>query len=150
MTIIVILAVIGLGLAIKALLRTRNDRAKREKALNCALESGIALDDDGNIHAGLTYASMRAREEISGVRLSGREAEFLKLIQLISEGPQSADEIRFLLDRGYEPVVRPDGLVYVPCAENEHLSIPGEIPLEVGDLIEMEVERITGCAQSNP
>jgi hypothetical protein len=150
MTVIVILTAIGLGLAITGFIRKRNDRAEREKSLHSALDTGLALDDDGNVHAGLTYASMRAREEITGIRFSGREAEFLKLIQLISEGPQSADEIRFLLERGYEAVVRPDGHVYVPCVENEHLSTPGEICLELEDLQALEGERITGRGTHNP
>lgn len=106
-----------------------------------AIEAGLALDDDGNVLPGLTYASMRAREEISGVPFTGREATFLKLIELISEGPKSAEEIRFLLDNGFEPIVRPDGLVYVPCAENEHLSVPGEIPIEHEDIDSIEFSR---------
>ena len=138
MTTIVVLTAIGIGLAIKYMLRKRRERAKLESSRESALDAGLALDGDGNIHAGLTYASMRAREEITGIRFSGREAEFLKLIQLISQGPQSADEIRFLLDNGFEPVVRPDGLVYVPCVENEHLSVPGEIPVEHADLDALE------------
>lgn len=134
MTIIVILITIGLGLAAASYLRKKRSTAKRARSLDSARAAGIALDDDGNINAGLTCAAMLAREEITGISYSGREREFLKLIQLISEGPQSSEDIRFLLENGYQPVVRPDGLVYVPCIENEHLSAPGEIELELEDL----------------
>ena len=134
MTILVIFITIGLGLAAASYIRKRKSTARRRQALDSARAAGLALDDDGNINAGLTCAAMLAREEITGIRFSGREGEFLKLIQLISEGPQSSEEIRFLLENGFQPVVRPDGVVYVPCVENEHLSMPGEIALELDDL----------------
>jgi hypothetical protein len=104
----------------------------------------MAIDEDGNINAGLTYAAMLARENISGVKFNGAAGEFLQLLRLISQGPTSIDEIRFLIEKGYEPVVRPDGVVYVPCVENEHLSVPGEITLEMVDLEVLEEQRITG------
>ena len=34
----------------------------------------------------------------------------------------------------FRPVVRPDGLVYVPCIENEHLYMDGELELIEADL----------------
>jgi hypothetical protein len=104
----------------------------------------VAIDENGNVNAGLTYAAMLARESISGVKFNGAAAEFLQLLRLISQGPTSLDEIRLLIEKGYQPIVRPDGLVYVPCVENEHLSVPGEIALELEDLEVLEEQKITG------
>ena len=136
-TLIVIVALLLFAGAAILLLR-RKHKNVRHKALKAAADAGLAVDDDGNINAGLSYAAMLARENISGVRLDGAAAEFMQLLRLISEGPGSVDEIRFLIENGFQPVVRPDGLVYVPCVENEHLSVPGEISLEPEDLAVLE------------
>jgi hypothetical protein len=130
------------GLAIFWRQRTR--RNNPAKSLQGAVAAGMAIDEDGNIHAGLTYAAMLARQDISGVRFDGAAAEFFQLVRLISQGPSSLDEIRILIEKGFQPIVRPDGLVYVPCVENEHLSVPGEIALELEDLELLEEQRITG------
>ncbi|MCI0517743.1 MAG: DUF4381 domain-containing protein [Woeseiaceae bacterium] len=141
MKILIVIVALLLGVAAAFLLYRRKQENSRHKALKAA---GMAVDEDGNINAGLSYAAMLARENISGVKLDGAAAQFMQLLRLISEGPESVDEIRFLIENGFEPVVRPDGLVYVPCAENEHLSMPGEIPLEPEDLTVLEVQAITG------
>jgi hypothetical protein len=137
---VAILVIVGLVI----LWRQRTRKDSRPRTLEAAAAAGMAIDENGNINAGLTYAAMLARENISGVKFTGAAAEFLQLLRLISQGPNSVDEIRFLIEKGYEPVVRPDGLVYVPCDENEHLSVPGEIPLELEDLEVSEEQRITG------
>ena len=98
---------------------------------------GVTTDEEGNIALAETYDAMRSLEENHGDALSEKQAGFVKLIRLVSEGPTSVEDIRFLLQKGLEPVVRPDGLVYVPCDENEHLSMTGEIPLEEEDLDNM-------------
>ena len=77
---------------------------------------------------------MLAREEIAGEELTGKQAEFKELLRMITEGPKSVEEIRFLIHEGYEPVVRPDGKVYVPCEENAHLYMDGELALDEEDL----------------
>lgn len=114
--------------------RNRSRISKKRRALADATAAGAAFDDAGNINASASYATILAQEEISGEKLTGKQAEFKELTRLIAEGPQRIDEIRFLLDRGFEPVVRPDGLVYVPCPENDHLYMVGEIPLAEEDL----------------
>ncbi len=139
-TIVALLLIAGLAL----LLRQRTRKNSRYKTLEAAAAAGMAFDNEGTINAGLTYAAMLARENISGVKFDGAAGEFMRLIQLISEGPTCVNEIRFLIEKGFEPVVRPDGIVYVPCEENEHLSVPGEIPLELEDLEVVEVQKITG------
>lgn len=142
-TVTAIVAVLVIaGLAILWRQRTRSNSPTR--TLERAVAAGMAINDDGNINAGLSYAAMLARENISGVKFKGAAAELLQLLRLISQGPASVDEIRLLIAKGYQPVVRPDGLVYVPCIENEHLSVPGEIALELEDLEVLEEQRITG------
>lgn len=111
---------------------------KHRKMIANAKSAGAAIDDSGVINANASYATMLAMQEISGELLSGKQAEFMELTRLISAGPESTDEIRFLLHKGFEPVVRPDGLVYVPCVENEHLFMDGEIPLVEDDLTILE------------
>jgi hypothetical protein len=114
--------------------RAHRQRVARRRAMAAAVAAGLAIDDDGLINAGLTHAAMLAHEGISGLRFSGQQAELLETIRMVIEGPTSLDEIRVLLDRGIQPIVRPDGRVYVPSPENEHLSMPGEVPLELEDL----------------
>lgn len=114
--------------------RNRWKISKKRKALANATAAGTSFDEDGFVNVGASYTTMQAQEEISGQKLTEKQAEFLELTRLIVECPQTIEEIRFLLDRGFEPVVRPDGLVYVPCPENEHLHMVGEIPLEEEDL----------------
>lgn len=138
--IVAILVIAGLAI----LWRKRTRWNSRSNSLERAAAAGMAIDEDGNINAGLTYAAMLARQDISGVRFDGAAAEFFQLVRLISQGPSSLDEIRLLIEKGYQPIVRPDGLVYVPCLENEHLSVPGEISLELEDLEVLEEQRITG------
>lgn len=113
-------------------------RIYRRRAMAAAVAASVAIDDDGLINAGLIHAAMLAREEFSGVRLSGQQADFLETIRMVVDGPASLDEIRFLLNRGIQTVVRADGRVYVPCPENEHLYMPGEIPLELEDIAVLE------------
>lgn len=144
MTIEIAIVAILLVAGLAVVLRKRHQAASRRKTLERAAAAGMAIDDDGNINAGLTYAAMRARENISGVKFNGAAGEFFQLLRLISQGPSSVDEIRFLIENGYQPIVRPDGLVYVPCIENEHLSVPGEIPLVPEDLAVFEDQEITG------
>ena len=71
---------------------------------------------------------------INALKLTGKQAEFRDLLRMVMEGPASIDEIRYLIRAGYEPMVRPDGKVYVPCEENEHLYMDGELPLAEADL----------------
>lgn len=134
----IFIVVLLLCAAVAFLLRTRSQRNGRRRALQSAAAAGMAVDEDGHINAGLSYAAMLARENILGVRLGGAAGDFMHLLRLISEGPGSVEEIRYLIDNGFKPVVRPDGLVYVPCIENEHLSMPGEITLEAEDLAVLE------------
>jgi hypothetical protein len=75
-----------------------------------------------------------ACDAISGEKLSGKQADFKELLRMIIEGPASVEEIRYLIHKGFEPVVRPDGKVYVPCEENTHLYRDGELPLIEEDL----------------
>jgi hypothetical protein len=139
-------AIVGIfliaGLAILWQQRTRKN--SRSGTLERAVTAGLAIDEGGTVNAGLSYAAMLARQDISGVRFDGAAAEFFQLVRLISQGPSSLDEIRVLIEKSYQPMVRPDGLIYVPCVENEHLSVPGEIALELEDLEVLEGQRITG------
>ena len=107
--------------------RHRNRVASAEAA-------GIELDASGNVHACNTYATLSEIEKYSGERFSGKQADFMELTRLIANGPATPNEIRFLLQKEFEPVVRPDGLVYVPSTENDHLFMEGEIPLDEEDL----------------
>ena len=104
------------------------------RSLGNARESGLAIDPAGNIDAEQTFASMSQKEEQGGQRFTGKKARFMELMRVVSEGPKTPEEIRFLFAEGIEPVVRPDGLVYVPCIENEHLSVEGELELKEEDL----------------
>lgn len=123
------------GLAFFAFrLRRHYITVRAARSLANARESGVTLDDDGNIDAELTYASMSQREEHAGERFTGKKADFMKLMRVVSEGPSTPEEIRFLFAEGIDPIVRPDGLVYVPCIENEHLSVEGELELKEEDL----------------
>jgi len=123
-----------LGYQVRGQLRIR----RRRKLVANARSAGAVVDDSGVVNARASYATMLAMQEISGETLTGKPADFMELTRLISAGPDSPDEIRFLLHKGFEPVVRPDGLVYVPCVENEHLFMDGEIPLTEGDLAILE------------
>ena len=124
-------AVIALAAAV-ILIRQRHVR--RQRITTRATESGVLLDDKGNIRVSGSLAKMLAREEITGQTLTGKEAEFKELLRMVAEGPETIEEIRFLIRKGFEPVVRPDGKVYVPCEENEHLHMAGELPLAEEDL----------------
>ena len=108
--------------------------ARTTRTLSNARDSGVAFDETGNIDAAQSFASMSQKEEAAGERFTGSKARFMELMRVVSEGPKSPEEIRFLLGEGIEPVVRPDGLVYVPCIENEHLSVDGELGLKEEDL----------------
>lgn len=144
MTIVTAIAVIFLVAGLAFVVYRQKQKIRYRGILERAKAAGMAIDEDGNINAGLTYAAMQAREGISGIRFNGAAGDFLQLVRLISEGPGSVDEIRFLIAQGFQPVVRPDGVVYVPCDENEHLSVPGEITLMPEDLAVLEDEESTG------
>ena len=58
----------------------------------------------------------------------------MELMRLVSEGPKTIAEIRFLFEEGMEPVIRPDGIVYIPAIENEHMYMEGELDLLEEDL----------------
>jgi hypothetical protein len=107
---------------------------RRRNRLASAETAGIEFDGSGNVHASATYATLSDIEQYSGERFSGKQAEFMEITRLIANGPATANEIRFLMQKGFEPVVRPDGLVYVPSAENDQLFMDGEIPLVEEDL----------------
>lgn len=107
---------------------------RRRRSLNRALQSGLVIDDHGNIDTATTYATMARHESEQGSGFNRKQSRFMKLMQICAEGPTSIEEIRFLFDEGIEPVVRPDGVVYVPCIENEHLHMEGEIELLEEDL----------------
>lgn len=107
---------------------------RQQRVLASARQAGLAIDENGNIHASATYAAMACNEEESGDVRPGKKSQFMELMRICSEGPSSIDEIRFLFDEGIDPVVRPDGLVYVPCLENQHLYMEGEIELQEEDL----------------
>ena len=115
-------------------LMNHHTMSRTTQSLTNARDSGVAMDESGNIDAGTSYASMSQKEETAGERFTGSKARFMELMRVVSEGPKTPDEIRFILSEGIEPVVRPDGLVYVPCIENEHLSVDGELGLKEEDL----------------
>ena len=108
--------------------------ARAARSLGNARESGLAIDAAGNIDAEQTFASMSQKEESAGKHFTGKKVRFMELMRVVSEGPKTPEEIRFLFAEGIEPTVRPDGLVYVPCIENEHLSVEGELELKEEDL----------------
>ena len=119
-----------LAFQVRSILRRR----KLKKALQTAKQAGVSIDDAGNIDAETSFAGMMLCEESSGKKFTGTQAHFMELVRIVSEGPKTADEIRFLFAEGIDPVVRPDGQVYVPCIENEHLYMDGEIELVEEDL----------------
>ena len=118
--------------------KNRVSAARQQDVLGRATSVGAVFDAEGNINARASYARMLAEEQESGVPFIGKQAVFMELTRLIAEGPKTPHEIRFLLNAGYETIVRPDGLVYVPCVENEHLEMDGEIPLVEADLAVLE------------
>lgn len=111
---------------------------RRRVKIDQASSVGAAFDTDGNINARASYSRMRAEEVRSGLGFTGKQALVMELSRLISEGPATPDEIRFLLNAGFEPIVRPDGLFYVPCVENEHLAMDREVALAEEDLAVLE------------
>ena len=111
---------------------------RRRRVMEQANAAGAEFDADGNINARASYSRLREEEKKSGQQFTGKQAQFMELTRLVAEGPKTPDEIRLLLNAGFEPMVRPDGLVYVPCVENEHLSMDGEIPLAEEDLTILE------------
>jgi hypothetical protein len=123
------------GLAFFALrLHAHYRSVRHRKLLQRAHDAGVSIDNKQIIDAEMTLAGMLQHEEDSGERFTGRKACFMKLMRVVAEGPKNPDEIRFLFAAGIDPVVRPDGMVYVPCIENEHLSVAGEIELQEEDL----------------
>jgi hypothetical protein len=116
------------------LLRRRYQSYQDAKSLESARQDGVELDSAGNIDAESTFVSMCQREVDTGIEYVGKKARFMELMRVVSEGPKSPEEIRFLFEEGIEPIVRPDGLIYVPCIENEHLSVEGELELTEQDL----------------
>ena len=116
-------------------------KRQQAKTLKRATDNGVAIDDDGNIDAELSYAGMLVEEEQQGRRFTGKQARFMELMRLVAEGPQTLEEVQFLFDEGIDLVVRPDGQVYVPCIENQHLSVDGEIELTRDD-VQLYVERV--------
>jgi len=127
--VLVLLAALA-ALRIGSAVRRRFER----KALERAKVAGVSIDDEGNIDAESSFAGMMLNEEASGKPFTGKQAGFMELMRVVSEGPRNADEIRFLFEEGIGAVVRPDGVVYVPCIENEHLYMDGEIDLTEEDL----------------
>jgi len=69
-----------------------------------------------------------------GAAYTVKQRRFLELMRICAEGPKTVEDIRFLFTEGIVPVVRPDGVVYVPCIENEHLYMEGELELAEEDL----------------
>jgi len=133
MIIFVLSATTGLGyFAFRLLSHYKSIRYR--KVLVDAHNQGVSIDKDQIVDAEMTLAGMLQHEEDSGERFTGRKACFMKLMRVVAEGPRNVDEIRFLFAAGIDPVVRPDGVVYVPCIENEHLSVTGEIDLLEEDL----------------
>lgn len=116
------------------LFRRRLHSIRNARSLANALESGVEISADGHINAQQSFASMSQLEQNTGERFAGKKARFMELMRVVNEGPKSPEEIRFLFEEGIEPLVRPDGLVYVPCIENEHLSVEGELELTEQDL----------------
>ena len=133
MTIAIVAASLVLAVFVFQLLHLRN-RRRQQRLPAGAAAAGITLDERGNINPSVTFANLLAREAITGEKLTGKQAEFRDLLRMVMEGPASIDEIRYLIREGYEPMVRPDGKVYVPCEENEHLYMDGELPLAEADL----------------
>ena len=132
---IIYLLVICAFLSLAAVhLRLRYRHRRVTKSVERARTSGVVLDTHNNVDAETTYASMLQKEEQSGQRFTGRKARFMELMRVVAEGPKTIDEIEFLFEEDIQPVVRPDGLVYVPCIENEHLGSDGEIELQREDL----------------
>jgi len=110
---------ISAGLAFFALRLRAYFRSNRTaKVLAEAGTLGVAMDDEQNIGQGFT----------------GKKARFKELMRVVADGPTTVEEIRFLFAEGIEPIVRPDGSVYVPCLENQHLSVDGELPLLEEDI----------------
>ena len=133
------LVVVAIGVALLAAIgifvyRSRRQINGENAAIERAVAAGVCIDDDGNIDAQASFEGMMLNEEATGNRFSGRQARFMELMRIVSEGPRTADEIRFLFEEGIDAVVRPDGVVYVPCIENEHLYMEGEIELREEDL----------------
>ena len=115
-------------------LMNHNTMARTSQSLGNARDAGVAIDESGNIDVQLTFANMSQQEESANEKFTGDKARFMELMRVVSDGPKTPEEIRFILSEGIEPVVRPDGLVYVPCIENEHLSVEGELGLTEEDL----------------
>lgn len=124
---------IGLTLLLGSSWYQRRQR-RRRRALAEACREGLEIDINGNIDARSTFASMSANQYGAGQGPSEKKSRFLELMRICSEGPKTLDEIRFLFEEGIEPVVRPDGVVYVPCIENEHMYMEGEVDLVEDDL----------------
>ena len=122
------------GLAFFAFRWRSHRQVLRARSLENARDSGLAIDTEGNIDAAESFATMAEQEINCGEEFTGKKARFMHLMRVVSEGPKTPDEIRFLFAEGIEPLVRPDGLVYVPCIENEHLSVEGELELKEEDL----------------
>jgi hypothetical protein len=126
---------VSAGLAFFAFrLKNHYQDARAARILGNARESGVTVDANGAIDAGKSFASMSQKQAQVGEPFTGNKARFMELMRVVSEGPQTPEEIRFLIAEGIEPMVRPDGLVYVPCIENEHLSVEGELELKEEDL----------------
>jgi hypothetical protein len=132
---IIYLLVICAFLSLAAVqIRHRYRHRRRARSLAHARVSGVVIDTDNNVDAETSYASMLQKEEQSGQRYTGKKARFMELMRVVAEGPKTIDEIEFLFEEDIQPLVRPDGLVYVPCIENEHLASDGEIELKREDL----------------
>ena len=114
--------------------RIRYRRRRNALALVRARQSGVVLDQDNNIDAETTFACMLQQEEKAGRRFTGKKARFMELMRVVAEGPTTIDDIEFLFEECIELIVRPDGVVYVPCIENQHLAIDGEVELKKEDL----------------
>ena len=112
----------------------RSKYSQQKRALAAATDSGVTMDRDRNINAEKTFATMSQYQEQSGEQFTRKQARFMELMRVVTAGPQTVEEVRFLFAEGINPVVRPDGLVYVPCIENDHLSIDGELELAEEDL----------------
>ena len=108
--------------------------SRANKALERAKQAGVCIDEDGMVDAEASFAGMMMSEEANGQKFAGKQARFMELMRIVAEGPRNVDEIRFLFEEDISAVVRPDGIVYVPCIENEHLYMEGEIELREEDL----------------
>jgi hypothetical protein len=115
-------------------IRHRYRHRRKARSLAHARVSGVVFDTDNHVDAETSYASMLQKEQQSGQRYTGKKARFMELMRVVAEGPKTIDEIEFLFEEDIQPVVRPDGVVYVPCIENEHLASDGEIELKREDL----------------